>query len=140
MRVPLVICWCVITCCARARGEDWTQFRGPTGDGHAAEKGLPTAWGGFGPPAWQTEIPGKGWSSPITIGNRIWLTSAEQLSLPTKEREKKLASSPAGGVDLQAHASVSLLAIELDTDSGEILRQIEVLTVENPAAIHASNS
>lgn len=140
MRTRLNIgCW-VLILAAGVRGEDWPQFRGPTGDGHSATKNLPTAWGGFGPPAWQATIPGRGWSSPIVIGERIWLTSAEQLSLPTEDEEKKLAASPAGGLDFQVHASVSLLAIELDATSGEILRQIEVLTVENPAAIHASNS
>src|SRR5688572_18760647 len=91
-------------------GEDWPQFRGPTGEGHSVAKGLPIAWGGFAPPVWQATIPGRGWSSPIVIGERIWLTSAEQLSLPSTAEEKKLAASPAGGLDFQAHAAVSLLA------------------------------
>jgi outer membrane protein assembly factor BamB len=140
MRWCLTLAACLVCLSGVLRGEDWNQFRGPTGEGVSAAKRLPTEWGGFGPPAWQTPLPGRGWSSPITIGSRIWLTAAEQLSLPTKARDEKLAKSPAGGLDFQAHASVSLLAVELDAESGEILKQLELLTVEDPAAIHATNS
>lgn len=123
-----------------AQAADWPQFRGPDGDGRSAARGLPTAWGGFRRPHWQTTIPGQGWSSPVVYGDRIWLTSAEQLALSSEELEKKLAASPAQGAGFQAHASVTLLALEIDAKSGEILRQIELAKVSDPPAIHASNS
>jgi outer membrane protein assembly factor BamB len=124
-----------------ASGEDWWQFRGPAGDGVSQARGLPTVWGEFQPPAWQTTVPGQGWSSPIVIEGRIWLTSAEALALPAKEQEKKLAASPSGGgLDFQVDAEVSLLAVEIDAASGEVLRQIELLTALDPPAIHAANS
>jgi outer membrane protein assembly factor BamB len=140
MRSPLAASLCVLFT-AVAGGEDWWQFRGPTGDGISQAKDLPIAWGGFQAPAWQTTVPGQGWSSPIVIEGRIWLTSAEPLALSAKEQEKKLAASPSGGgLDFQVDASVSLLAVEIDAASGEILRQIELLTVDDPPAIHAANS
>jgi hypothetical protein len=126
---------------AVAGGEDWWQFRGPAGDGVSNAKRLPTVWGEFQPPAWQATVPGQGWSSPIVIEGRIWLTSAEPLALPAKEQEKKLAASPSGGgLDFQVDAAVSLLAIEIDAANGELLRQIELLSVDDPPAIHAANS
>ena len=65
---------------------DWPQFRGPGGDGHADAKNLPTTWGGFLEPcAWEATIPGRGWSSPIVVGDRVWLTSAEQTALSDSE-------------------------------------------------------
>lgn len=137
--LPAVLFTLLISCCA-ARAEDWPQFRGPTGDGQSTSVGLPTTWGGFRRPAWRTTIPGQGWSSPIVIGNRIWVTSAEQLALATEELKSKLAASPAHGVDFQAHAKATMFAVELEVENGEILRRIDLLDVADPPAIHASNS
>ena len=140
MRSSLAASICVLFT-AVAAGEDWWQFRGPTGDGVSQAKDLPIAWGGFQPPAWQATVPGQGWSSPIVIGDRIWLTSAEPLALSAKEQAKKLARGPSGGgLEFQVDAAVTLLAIEIDAASGEVLRQIELLTVDDPPAIHAANS
>src|ERR1041385_6748617 len=100
---------------------DWPQFRGPNGDGTAAATNLPTRWGGFEPPTWQTEIPGRGWSSPIVIGNRIWLTTAEPTALPSQARERKLSDSVYRDYrdQLQVHASVTCYAVEVNAASGE---------------------
>ena len=53
---------------------DWPQFRGPGGSGVAADKGLPTTWSDNSNLAWKTEMPGAGTSSPIVVGNRVFLT------------------------------------------------------------------
>ena len=123
-----------------ATAADWPQFRGPRGDGHSEAKGLPTTWDDTKNIAWQTPIPGRGWSSPIVLGDRIWLTTAESLALPTKDRDERLAKLPYYPRDLTAHAEVTLYALELDGKTGEILRQIELFTVQSPPVIHASNS
>jgi len=121
---------------------DWLQFRGPSGDGTAAASGLPTNWGGFNQPAWQTELPGRGWSSPIVVGDRIWVTSAEELALPTAEADRKLSEGLYRDFAEQFRASsaVTLLAIELDATTGKRLRTIELFTAENPPPIHATNT
>jgi outer membrane protein assembly factor BamB len=59
-----------------ARAEDWPQFRGPTGQGHSTEQGLPLEWSENRNIAWKTSVAGKGWSSPVVAGDRIFLTSA----------------------------------------------------------------
>src|SRR5947209_5120788 len=59
----------------RARGENWPQFRGPTGQGLSAEKNLPTEWSKDQNVAWRAEIPGDGWSSPVVWGDRVFLTT-----------------------------------------------------------------
>ncbi len=123
-----------------ANAADWPQFRGPRGDGIADAKGLPTVWNDTKNVAWQTELPGRGWSSPIVLGNRIWLTTAEPLALPTKDREARLAKLPYVPQDLTAHAAVTVYAIELDAATGQLLKQIELFTVEDPPVIHANNS
>src|SRR6188768_2790693 len=117
---------------ASAFAQDWPQFRGPSGDGCVTAKNLPERWGGFDAPAWQTEIAGSGWSSPVVVGGRVWLTSAKQAALDEKEREKKLASNPILTPDFQTHASATLLAIEIDAGTGKILRQIDLFTFPDP--------
>ncbi|MFN0020593.1 MAG: PQQ-binding-like beta-propeller repeat protein [Pirellulaceae bacterium] len=123
-----------------ASAQDWPQFRGPSGDGCVVAKNLPERWGGFDAPAWQTEIPGSGWSSPVVVGGKVWLTSAKQAALDEKEREKKLALNPILTPDFQTHASATLLAIEIEAASGKILRQIDLFTFADPKPIHAQNT
>jgi outer membrane protein assembly factor BamB len=140
-RVSCAVALWIVASVATAK-EDWTQFRGPKGDGHSSGRDLPVRWGGFDSFAWQAEIPGRGWSSPVVIGDRIWLTSAEATALPTSQQERKLAASAYRDYreQLQTHASVSCLAVEVAAGSGEVLRTIELFTCDDPPPIHASNT
>lgn len=61
---------------APSRAEDWPGFRGPTGQGISSETGLPARWSESENVAWKTPIPGDGWSSPIVLGNRVYVTTA----------------------------------------------------------------
>jgi outer membrane protein assembly factor BamB len=121
---------------------DWPQFRGPRGDGTAEAADLPATWGGFGDAAWRVSIPGRGWSSPVVVGERIWLTAAETTALPTKLREQKLDQGlyRGFGEQFQAHSSVELMAVEVDSASGALMRTIELFTCEDPPPIHATNT
>jgi outer membrane protein assembly factor BamB len=56
--------------------QDWPRFRGPTGQGHSPETGLPLEWTATTNVAWKTAIPGEGWSSPIVWGDKVFLTAA----------------------------------------------------------------
>ncbi|MBA4191224.1 MAG: serine/threonine protein kinase [Planctomycetaceae bacterium] len=53
---------------------DWPRFRGPDGSGISAEKGLPVTWSTKESVAWKTDLPGSGSSSPVFIGDKIFLT------------------------------------------------------------------
>lgn len=57
-----------------AEAADWPQFRGPGGLGIAPDKGLPTKWDADSNIAWKTALPGPGSSSPIVIGDKIFVT------------------------------------------------------------------
>jgi len=59
-----------------ARAEDWPEFRGPTGQGHSGETGLPIEWSETRHVVWKVDVPGSGWSSPVVGGGRVWMTSA----------------------------------------------------------------
>ena len=56
--------------------DDWPGFRGPTGQGHSAEAGLPLEWDESHNITWKTPVPGLGWSSPVVADGRVWLTAA----------------------------------------------------------------
>src|SRR5262249_22756062 len=53
---------------------DWMQFRGPGGQGVSDDKGLPETWSETENVVWKTKLPGPGTSSPITVGDAIFLT------------------------------------------------------------------
>lgn len=55
---------------------DWPQFRGPNGDGSVTATGLPTHWSETENIVWKTEIPLRGWSTPVIMDGQIWLTTA----------------------------------------------------------------
>jgi hypothetical protein len=59
-----------------AGAADWPEFRGPTGQGHASEEGLPLEWDEGRNIAWKIPVPGRGWSSPVVAGGRVWLTTS----------------------------------------------------------------
>jgi outer membrane protein assembly factor BamB len=60
---------------AAGRGDDWPQFRGPGGTG-VADKALPAEWAADKNVLWKVSIPGRGWSSPIVAGDKVFLTCA----------------------------------------------------------------
>jgi outer membrane protein assembly factor BamB len=54
---------------------DWPQWRGPRRDGVAAETGLLPSWPAGGPKLlWKKDKLGLGWSSPIVVGDRLFIT------------------------------------------------------------------
>ncbi|MDP7274699.1 MAG: PQQ-binding-like beta-propeller repeat protein, partial [Planctomycetaceae bacterium] len=94
---------------------DWTQFLGPDGRGHArASSRIPLHWNERRNILWRTRLPGRGWSSPVVAGDRIWMTTA-------RDRDRSLG------------------LLSLDRESGAIRDSHEVLRVEQPGKIHSKN-
>ena len=67
---------------AQLKPTDWPQFRGPTGQGVSAAKGLPSKWSQTENLAWKTPLPGPGTSSPIVLGDKIYLTCYSGFGVP----------------------------------------------------------
>ena len=53
---------------------DWTRFRGPGGQGVASDASVPTRWSPEANVVWKTPLPGPGVSSPIVVGDRVFVT------------------------------------------------------------------
>ncbi len=120
-------------------GKTWPAFRGTTGQGHATNASPPKEWSSKESITWQTSIPGKGWSSPVVIGDRIWLTTAVE-NLADENEKADLLKGDKQARQKQIAKTVSLRAICVDMDSGQILQNIELFSVENPGPIHLLNS
>ena len=73
MRLIAVLCWTLMITepvCA----DNWANWRGPQFSGVAVGTGYPTEWTESQNVAWKVELPGRGSSTPIVWGNRIFLT------------------------------------------------------------------
>ena len=74
--IALFLCLCLSGAARTAGPSEWPQFRGPGGVAVADESVLPEKWSATENIAWSTEIPGRGWSSPIVWRDRVFVTSA----------------------------------------------------------------
>jgi outer membrane protein assembly factor BamB len=118
--IPLVALAGLLLAGASAQAEDWPEFRGPTGQGHAQGE-LPVEWGPTHNVVWKKEVPGAGWSSPAIAAGKVYLTSA--VAVP-------------GSKDL------SLTALCLDARDGSTVWSKEVFRQDGAGAprIHSKNS
>ncbi len=110
-----LFCIVLLALCEATSEENWTQFRGQTGQGHSDAINVPMRWSETQNVKWKTAIGGQGFSSPAVLNKQIWLTSA-------------------------FNNGRSLHAICVDRDSGRIVHDVEVFTVEAPQFTHAVNS
>lgn len=81
---------------------DWPWWRGPERNGISADREVVTAWSPKENVVWATNVPGRGHSSPIVCGHRVFLASAEE----TTQRQLILAFDRRTGAQLwstQAH-------------------------------------
>ncbi len=100
----------------------WPEFRGAGAQGHSEATRLPLTWGPTSHIVWKAPVAGIGWSSPVVVGTRIFLTSA--VSLSGKE---------------EATADRSLRVISLDSTNGKPVWDVELFQVKSPRA-HRKNS
>lgn len=54
----------------------WASWRGPEGNGNAPDQELPTTWGESENVLWRADVPGRGHSSPIVVGDSVFLATA----------------------------------------------------------------
>ena len=103
---------------------EWPQWRGPGSSGVSPETGIPAEWSTSRNIAWKTPISGRGHSSPIIWGDRIFLTTAVEGQIISGAKPPKHILD---GQDFVHHDSMGadrshkLLVICLDRDTGRVL-------------------
>ncbi len=61
---------------------DWTQFRGPSGAGISSDSNVPVTWNNSHNLRWKFELPGPGSSSPLVLGDRVFVTCYSGYGVP----------------------------------------------------------
>jgi outer membrane protein assembly factor BamB len=74
IRIGMALACIAVSFAAAATGADWTGFRGPGGMGGSDETGLPSHWNDRKGIVWKCDLPGFGASSPVIVGERIFVT------------------------------------------------------------------
>ncbi len=65
----------VLAGAAATAGENWPAFRGGVRGGVADDEKLPQSWGVDRNVVWKTDVPGRGWSSPVVWGDKVFVTT-----------------------------------------------------------------
>jgi outer membrane protein assembly factor BamB len=123
----IVSAWAVIAARGvQGQNANWAQWRGAEGQGISAETNLPVEWSDSKNIRWKAEIPGRGHSSPIVWGNRVFLTtSIEGAVIPGAEAVKHYQrGQPYVHPDsVGADHSYTMKLVCLDASSGKVLWQ-----------------
>lgn len=129
---------CILLIATVAEGQDnWPQFRGPGARGVADGSSFPDRWSATGNVAWKADLPGRGWSSPVVWGGRVFLTTAVNRG----ESEPPKKGLYLGGNRPQPPASVHEWWVYcLDLESGKALWAEKVHEGPPPTAIHIKNT
>jgi outer membrane protein assembly factor BamB len=83
----ILTCLAFLCIPAPTLAENWPGWRGPRGDGMSLETKVPLRWSSTENIRWKTPIPGKGHSSPIVWGDRVFVTTCLE-----KEKQRLLLS------------------------------------------------
>lgn len=116
MSVRLALSFVLAVTASAGAGENWPGFRGPTGQGHSAEQGLPLDWSESRNVVWKTPVPGAGWSSPVVADGRVWVTTAD------------------------GERGTSLRALAFDVETGRQLLNVEVFRARDANPINPKNT
>lgn len=107
----------VLVCLLALTPGDWPQFRGANSDGHVVGTATPMEWSDSKNVVWKVPVAGLGWSSPVVVDGKIFLTTA-----------------------VPRDGGLSLRAIALDSTTGKPIWDREVRAIEKAPAIHTKNS
>ena len=111
--------------------DDWPRWRGPADNG-MAKGDAPTEWSETKNIAWKIPIPGRGFSSPVVWGDKIFLTTAVAVGQPSAEAppqdgqgERKGGKRGPGGRGGMSGGAVGVehkfVVMALDRKTGKII-------------------
>lgn len=129
---------CVVSTAPVQAADSWPGFRGPGARGIAADDSrLPMTWSSRKNVQWVAELEGRGWSSPIVAGGRVFVTTAVS-ETPLEDARKGLFF---GGDRTELPVEhVRWLVTCLEADSGLTRWEVQVAAGPPPGPIHVKNS
>lgn len=105
-----------------ATGENWPQWRGPLGTGVLPQSNPPVEWNDRDKTniRWKTQIPGRGHSTPIVWGNRVFVTAA----IPYGEGlPPRFSNAPGAHDNMPVTHRQRFVVVALDRSDGRIIWQ-----------------
>jgi outer membrane protein assembly factor BamB len=124
--------------------QDFAAFRGLNGWGVASEQSIPLAWSETDNLAWKVDLPGAGWSQPIVIGERLFVTAAvADEDLRPKNFADGVKTPQSMGVTLFAKApdvEIDWRVICINTRDGSVAWEQSASKAKPAFPIHPSNS
>lgn len=131
--------------CLLVNGEDYLQFRGPNANAISPEP-LPTEWSDSGEDTsnirWKVQMDGEGWSQPIVVGQRVYLTAAVP-SDPAKRADSRPESNN-GGYGRDRRDLVNVLyeyqVVCIDADTGQQIWRKKLKQGRPPIPRHTTNT
>lgn len=137
LRSALTVAGLLVAALASPAQDHWPGFRGAGALGVGESPRLPLTWGAGTNVAWRTAIPGRGWSSPIVWGNRVFLTTAvSDGDLEPPKKGLYFGGDRAEPPPHRHHWQV----LGLDAVSGKILWTTELQAVAPTTPVHIKNT
>ena len=115
---------------------NWPSFRGGEARGIGWGEALPVRWSATENVEWKTDIPGRGWSSLIVWGDRVFLTTAVSLGDPEKPKKGLYF----GGERPTPDSVYQWKVYCLDLETGRILWDTQVHEGKPAGGRHLKNS
>ena len=145
---------------ASAQDLAWPQFRGPDSNPVGTHAKLAERWSKTENVEWFQEIPGRGWSSPIVTGGKVYITTVttegkskepqsgteysneyvaelQKQGLPIQEILKRVTERD---IELPNEVTLHYLLYRLDLKSGKVEWSKEFFTGRPPGGRHRKNS
>lgn len=120
-----------------AENSNWPQFRGPGARGVAEDAGRTDTWSATDHVAWTSDVAGRGWSSPIVWGDRVFVTTAVSFG---EVEEAKRGLYFGGERKDRPDAEHVWLVVCLDLSTGEVVWEKEVHRGVPEKGLHIKNS
>jgi outer membrane protein assembly factor BamB len=159
-RASLACALLLIAATVYAQDMAWPQFRGPQSNPVGTHARLAERWSKTENVEWSKEIPGRGWSSPIVTGGKIYLTTVttdgkskppqigteysneyvaelQKQGLPIEEIIKRVTERD---IELPNEVTLHYLLYRLDLKSGKVEWTKEFHTGRPPGGRHRKNS
>jgi outer membrane protein assembly factor BamB len=76
LKMRTILLGSALILCVSGAESDWPQFRGPEANPVGSNARLADRWSKTENVEWAADIPGRGWSSPVVSGDKVFLTTA----------------------------------------------------------------
>lgn len=133
----VLLCFLGLAGASGAAQENWPQFRGPGARGVSENEHLPESWSTNKNVEWRIDVPGRGWSSPVVWGKRIFLTTVTSEGKVEEPRKGLYFGGERKEPPSDRHA---WLVLCYDLESGRELWRAEAHAGVPPNQTHLKNT